>query len=277
VDRILEAHGAKMPAVGLGTWKLKGRGGEDSIREALEAGYRHIDTAQLYENEVEVGRALRDSAAPRDQVFVTTKIHPDNAGDRHLQHSVEQSLVRLGLHAVDLVLLHWPSASVPLRETMRALADVKRCGYARHIGVSNFPVALLDEAVHLCAEPLVTNQVEYHPFLDQTCVLAACRRHGMILTAYSPLAQGRVRNSRALGELARKRGVSATQIALAWLLAQDDVAVIPRASSVAHARENLMASDLALDAGEIDAIDAMAEPDGRIVNPVWGPKWDEAA
>ncbi len=274
---MLKAHGAEVPAIGLGTWKLSGPSGEQALRDALELGYRHIDTAQLYKNEVEVGRALRDSAVPRERVFVTTKVHPDNAGDRHLQHSVEDSLVRIGVHVVDMVLLHWPSSSVPLRETMRALCDVKRAGYTRHIGVSNFPVALLDEAVHLATEPLVTNQVEYHPFLDQICVLAACRRHGMIMTAYSPLAQGRVRNSRVLAEIGMAHGASGAQVALAWLLQQDGVAVIPRASGVEHARGNLDAGRIVLSADELARIATLAEPDGRIVDPVWAPEWDEAA
>ena len=193
---VLEANGARIPAIGLGTWELRGRTCARIVAQALRFGYRHIDTAQIYDNEGDVGDGLRASGVRRDEVFVTTKVWPTHFAPGDLERSAKESLSRLRLAEVDLLLLHWPNPQVPLADTVGALAHTKRLGLARHIGVSNFTVALIEKAVAACPEPLVCNQVEYHPYLDQAKVMAACARHGMALVAYSPVAKGRTGNDR---------------------------------------------------------------------------------
>jgi len=186
----VEANGARIPAIGLGTWELRGRTCARIVEQALKLGYRHIDTAQIYENEREVGEGLRASGVRRHELFVTTKIWTTHFAPNDLERSTKESLAKLRLSEVDLLLLHWPNPQVPLAETLGALAHVKKLGMSRHIGVSNFTVALIEEARALCPEPLACDQVEYHPYLDQSKVLAACARHGMAVIAYSPVAKG---------------------------------------------------------------------------------------
>src|SRR5215207_11736793 len=225
----IEANGARIPAIGLGTWELRGRSCARLVQQALRLGYRHIDTAQMYENEREVGEGLRASGVKRDQVFLTSKIWPTHFAPHDLERSAKESLVRLRLTEVDLLLLHWPNPQVPLVETLGALARVRQLGIARHIGVSNFTVALIDEAVASCSEPLVCDQVEYHPYLDQSKVREACLRHGMAVVAYSPIAKGRVRNDELLAGIGKAHGKSGAQVCLRWLV-QQGVAAIPRTS-----------------------------------------------
>jgi diketogulonate reductase-like aldo/keto reductase len=188
---VIDANGAKIPAIGLGTWELRGRTCARLVEQALRLGYRHIDTAQVYENEREVGEGLRASGIPRDELFVTTKVWTTHFAPNDLERSTKESLSKLHLSEVDLLLLHWPNPRVPLRETLGALAHVKQIGLTRHIGVSNFTVALIEEAVAACPEPLACDQVEFHPYLDQTKVREACARNGMAVVAYSPVAKGR--------------------------------------------------------------------------------------
>src|SRR4029078_214148 len=186
----IEANGAKIPAIGLGTWELRGRTCARLVEQALRLGYRHIDTAQVYENEREVGEGMRASGVKRDEIFLTTKVWTTHFKPNDLERSAKESLARLRLSEIDLLLLHWPNPQVPLAETLGALARVKQLGLARHIGVSNFTVALIEEAVAACSGRLVCNQVEYHCYLDQTKVREACARHGMAVVAYSPLVKG---------------------------------------------------------------------------------------
>jgi len=197
----VEANGAKIPAIGLGTWELRGRTCSRIVEQALRLGYRHIDTAQIYENEREVGEGLRASGVRRDEVFVTTKVWTSHFAPNDLERSAKESLARLRLTDVDLLLLHWPNPQIPLTETLGALARAKQLGLARHIGVSNFTVALIEEGAAACPEALACDQVEYHPYLDQTKVKDACARHGMALVAYSPVAKGRIKNDRALARI----------------------------------------------------------------------------
>src|ERR1700744_2150583 len=192
--QFVEANGAKIPAIRLGTWELRGRTCARLVEQAIRLGYRHIDTAQVYENEREVGEGLRASGIRRDDVFVTTKVWTTHFAPNDLERSTKESLARLRLSEVDLLLLHWPNPQVPLSETLGALAHVRQLGLARHIGVSNFTVALIEQAVKACPAPLVCDQVEYHPYLDQTRVRAACGEHGMALGAYSPVARGKIKN-----------------------------------------------------------------------------------
>ncbi len=188
---LVHANGAAIPAIGLGTWPMKGEEAARAVARALEAGYRAVDTAAMYANEDAVGEGLRAAGVPRADVFVTTKVWYTDLAPGALQRSAEASLRRLGLDQVDLLLIHWPSTDIPLEGSIAALCDAKRRGLARHVGVSNFPVALLDSAVSLATEPLVANQCEYHPHLDQTKLLAACRRHGLAFLSYAPIGRAR--------------------------------------------------------------------------------------
>ena len=258
---VIEANGAKIPAIGLGTWELRGRTCARIVEQALRLGYRHIDTAQMYDNEREVGEGLRASGVKRDQVFLTTKIWPSHFAPHDLERSAKECLVRLRLTEVDLLLLHWPNPQVPLVETLGALARVKQQGLARHIGVSNFTVALIEEAVAACPEPLVCDQVEYHPYLDQSRVAEACARHGMGLVAYSPIAKGRVRNERALLRIGDRYRKSAAQVCLRWLV-QQGVAAIPRTSKLERLSENIDIFDFELSDEDMQEISSMAPAAG---------------
>lgn len=269
------AEGARIPLLGLGTYELRGRTCTRIVEQALRLGYRHLDTAEMYDNEREVGDGLRASGVKRDDVFVTTKIWPSHFAPRELERSAKDSLVRLRLSEVDLLLLHWPNPNIPLSETLGALCKVKRLGLARHIGVSNFTVAMIDEAVALAGEPLVCNQVEVHAFLDQTKVIAACRRHGMAVVAYSPIARGGVKNEKVIARIAKVHGKSAAQVALRFLVQQDIVA-IPRTSRVERLSENLAIFDFALSEAEMGEIAGLASRRGRVVNYSYSgsPQWD---
>ena len=270
----LDIKGARVPALGLGTWQLSGRGCFEAVRQALDLGYRHIDPAQMYGNETEVGWAIRESGLARDQIFLTTKLAPGNLAAAAVRRTAEESLRRLATDHVDLLLIHWPTGEAPLGETLGALAALRKAGKARYIGVSNFNVALLQEAVDTLGADLLCNQVEYHPYLSQRAVLAAVRRHGLMLTAYSPLARGRAQRDMALSAIGRTYGKSPAQVALRWLLDQDGVAAIPKASGRAHLAANLAVCDFALSAADRAAIDALR--DGyRVVDPAgWAPDWD---
>src|SRR5215470_6628967 len=271
----VEAFGARIPLVGLGTWDLRGRTCARIVEQALRLGYRHIDTAELYENEREVGEGLRASGIKRDEVFITTKVWPSHFAPRELERAAKESLVKLRLSEVDLLLLHWPNPNIPLSETLGALCKVKRAGLARHIGVSNFTVALLEQAVKLAGEPLVCNQVEVHPFLDQSKVIAACRRRGMAVVAYAPIARGSVKNDTVLGEIGRAHGKSAAQVGLRFLV-QRGIPAIPRTSRIERLSENLAIFDFALSEAEMARIAGLADRSGRIVDYSYsGPsRWD---
>lgn len=269
----VEANGAAIPAIGLGTWELRGRACARIVEQALRLGYRHIDTAQIYENEREVGEGLRASGIKRDEVFVTTKVWTTHFAPNDLLRSTKESLAKLRLTDVDLLLLHWPNPQVPLQETLGALAQAKDAGLARHIGISNFTVALIEEAVAACPAPLVCNQVEYHPYLDQTKVLTACKSFGLALVAYSPVAKGRVKNAEALNRIGARYGKSAAQVCLRWLV-QQNVVAIPRTSKIERLSENIAVFDFRLTDNEMDEIFAMGTSQGRITDFSFAPKWD---
>jgi len=269
----IEANGAKIPAIGLGTWELRGRLCARLVEQALRLGYRHVDTAQAYENEREVGEGLRASGVPRNEVFVTTKVWTSHFAPHDLERSTRESLTKLRLADVDLLLLHWPNPRVPLAETLDALAHVRKLGMARHIGVSNFTVALIEEAVAKCPAPLVCNQIEYHPYLDQTKVREACARHQLAIVAYSPIAKGRVRNDETLARIGRARGKSAAQVCLRWLV-QQNAAAIPRTSRLERLSENIAVFDFELSADEMAEISAMGSANRRLTDFAFAPKWD---
>src|SRR3981189_2831109 len=271
--QFVEANGAKIPAIGLGTWELRGRTCARLVEQAIKLGYRHIDTAQVYENEREVGEGLRASRVRRDEVFVTTKVWTTHFAPNDLERSTKESLTKLRLSEVDLLLLHWPNPHVPLTETLGALAHVKKLGMSRHIGVSTFTGALIDEAVAACSEPLVCDQVEYHPYLDQTKVLDACRRHGMAVVAYSPLAKGRIKNDETLAQVGQTHGKTAAQVCLRWLV-QQNVSAIPRTSRIERLSENIDIFDFALSPDEMHLISQMGSTKGRLTDFGFAPKWD---
>lgn len=271
---ILEAHGAKMPAIGFGTMELPQRPAE-LVAHAIKVGYRHIDTARKYGTEERVGEGIRASRIARGELFVTTKVTELDAREADFLRSAETSLKTLGLDYVDLLLIHWPQPNVPLTETLGALAKAKRSGMTRHIGVSNFTLAMLDEAVRVCPEPLVTNQVEYHAYLPQDRMIAALKRHGMILTAYCPVARGQLLDDPVIGEIAKAHRKTHAQICLRWLIQQPMVAAVPRALEEAHIVENLDVFDFSLSGEEMRRISALRARNVRIADPPErAPKWD---
>lgn len=265
--------GETIPAIGLGTFQLTGPEGEAAIREAIDLGYRQIDTAIRYGNEAEVGRAIRASGIPRGELFVTSKIWFDDLEPEMVSRRTGETLDRLGLDQVDLLLIHWPSPTIPLGETLDAFAAERRKGRTRLIGVSNFPAALLDEAIDTYRADLFCDQVEYHPFLSQAKLLERTRRAGMLLNAYQPIARGKVFDSPTLLEIGRRHGRSAAQVALRWLIQQDNVGAIPRSSRRENLRANLEVFDFALTEAEMAAIHGLATG-YRISHFDWAPAWD---
>jgi 2,5-diketo-D-gluconate reductase A len=268
----LSVGGIDIPVLGFGVWQVE-RDCARVIADALAVGYRHIDTAFIYGNEKEVGEGLRQSGVPREQIHVTTKIWRDYIGAGDLQRAAEGSLKSLGTDYVDLLLIHWPNPAVPLEESIGALNEVHRRGLARAIGVANFPSAMFEEASRLSEAPLVTDQVEYHPYLSQRAVLEAVRRRHAVLTAYSPLAQGAVSREPLLAEIGRPHRKSPAQVALRWLIQQDDVLAIPKTVTPERIRENFDIWDFMLTDAEMVRISALARPGGRILD-VFGVPWD---
>ena len=274
---VVEANGARIPGVGLGTMTLKDAVCVQAVETALRLGYRHIDTAERYDNESAVGeglqQGLRSAGLARGDVFVTTKVYHDKLAAADFQRSFDDSLRKLRLSFVDLLLIHWPNPAVPLTETLGVLCQAKRDGRARHVGVANFTTALLDQAMKIASEPLVTNQIEVHPFLDQSKVLAACRKYGMVVTAYCPLARGKVPGNEVLQRIGKTHGRSSSQIALRCLVEQG-IIPIPRTANPDHLAANLAVFDFVLSPAEMAEIDRLKKPDGRVVNPPHAPRWD---
>jgi diketogulonate reductase-like aldo/keto reductase len=269
----IDAKGAHIPMLGLGTWTLRGRDCVRLVEQAIRLGYRHIDTAQMYGNERDVGEGVRASGIKRDEIFVVTKVSPDNLAPGLLTRSVKDSIAALRLGEIDLLLLHWPNKGVPLKDTIDALAEAKRDGLVRHIGVSNYTVALIDEASKLSGDQLVCNQVEMHPFLDQSKVIAACRKHGMAVIAYSPIAKGDAKDDAVLARIGKAHDKSAAQVSLRYLI-QQGVGAIPRTSKVERLAENIAIFDFELSESEMREIAALARPGGRLTDWAWSPQWD---
>ena len=270
------AQGAQMPVIGYGTMLFpKPERAAELVAHSLECGYRHIDTARKYGSEEWVGEGIRASGLPRGDIWVTTKVTEENARAGDFARSLETSLKTLGLGYVDLLLVHWPQPKVPLEETLGALAKARREGLARNIGVSNFTVALLDEAVGKCPEPLFTNQIEYHAHIRQDKVIAACRGHGLLVTCHVPLARGEVLKDPVIQEVAKSHNKTAAQVALKWLIQQLDMAVVPRALEPSQIEENIDIFDFQLSEDEMTRISALRDRNRRIVDPeVRRPVWD---
>ena len=263
----LSAHGAQIPALGFGTSPMTGAVAAEEVVAALKAGYRHIDTARKYGSERAVGEAMRACGIARGEIFLVTKVSHENLGASDFARSVDESLAALKADYVDLLMVHWPNPQIPLAETMPALAKARRQGLARHLGVANFNIALLDRAIALCPEPLVALQAEYHPYLDQGKLIAAVRQRGLAFVAYCPLGRGRLFSDPVLADIAKARGRSIAQVALRWLM-QQGIGAIPRSSNAGRMADNLKLFDFKLGDDEMARIAALQRPDGRIANPV---------
>ncbi len=259
--------GGSIPVLGYGTGPMTGGMSAGAVLTALRTGYRHIDTGRKYGTEGLVGEAIRASGLKRAEIFVTTKVSHENLRPADFARSVDESLKALRLDYVDLMMVHWPNPEIPLELAMPALAKTKRDGVARHIGVANFNTTLLDRAVQLCEEPLSVLQAEYHPYLDQTKLLAAVRRHGLAFVAYCPLARGRMFSDSVLGDIAAAHGKGIAQVALRWLI-QQNVVPIPFSSKAERIADNFNVFDFTLSDDEMQRIAALKRPDGRIANPV---------
>ena len=265
-----------IPTIGLGTFGRTGDAGMASILAAFEIGYRHIDTAQSYNSEGPVGEAFRRSGLPRQQVFITTKVADTKLDKASFMPSVEMSLEALGLDHVDLLLIHWPSQNntVAFEDYMTELKRAQDLGHTRFIGVSNFPIALLEQTRALLGDgAIVTNQVEIHPYLQAPRLSDYARATGLPLTAYQPLAQGDVRSDPVLSGIAERHGVTPAAIALAFLMAEGHV-VIPASSNAVNLRENMRSVDVRLSDGETEQIRALNRGERRI-NPAKSPRWDD--
>ena len=274
----LSAGDANIPAIGLGTSNLGGDGQKvrgETVATALKLGYRHIDTAWKYGSERDVGEGIRASGVPRGDIFLCTKVSHEYLRAADFARSVDESLATLGVDYVDLLLVHWPNTQIPLKETMGALAKAKRDGLARHLGVANFNIALLDEAIALCPEPLVNLQGEAHPYIDTTRIVDACRARGIVFTAYTPLGRGRLLDDPVLGEIAKDQGRSVAQVALRWLIQRGGIVPIPRSSNPGRLAENLDVFGFTLSDDEMARIGALKQANARIANPPGrAPKWD---
>jgi 2,5-diketo-D-gluconate reductase B len=269
--RWVEVGDERIPALGLGTWEVEGEACVEAVADALDRGYRHIDTAEAYGNEEEVGRGIRRSGVDRDEIFVTTKVWWRDLSHEDCLRAAGESLRRLGLERLDLLLIHWPDPDVPVERPLEAMQTLREEGKLRHLGVSNFTPSLLEEALEHA--PVVCNQVEYHPFLAQDSLLALAREHGLLLTAYSPLARGRVMEDGTLREIGAEHGKTPAQVTLRWLVQQDRLAAIPRARSADHRRENLEIFDFELSDEEMARIAALDEG-LRLIDPDFAPEWE---
>lgn len=274
-NKALGAHGAEIPALGLGVFRMESEDTARMVKTALDLGYRHVDTAQIYGNEADVGRGIADAGIPRDQLFLTTKVWVENYRAPDLRRSVEQSLAKLRTDYVDLLLLHWPSNRAPLAEQIEALNDTVTRGHARHIGVSNFNTDLMRQAASLSAVPLVTNQIEYHPYLNQDIVRAEAQRLGMTVTGYFGMADGRVLQDPVISQVATRLNKTPAQIALRWLVQQENVVTLTKTLHADRAAANAQVFDFSLSDTDMATISALARPDGRIVSPEGlAPLWD---
>ena len=267
----VNVKGESVPALGFGTWQSTGQTCEDAVRHALQLGYRHIDTAQAYENEEKVGKAIYHSGVDRDELFLTTKVWRTNMRKDDVIASTEESLRKLDTEYVDLLLLHWPVDEVPFEESIDGLLELREQQKIRHFGVSNF----LPEQVEQVLEktPIFAHQCEYHPFLDQSELVEQARSNDFMFTAYSPLARGGVLQSDILQEIGDDYGKSPAQVSLRWLVQQDNVSAIPKANSPHHRKENFKIFDFELSDEEMGQISDLARPDGRVIDPSFAPDW----
>ncbi|MFY9898149.1 MAG: aldo/keto reductase [Xanthobacteraceae bacterium] len=269
-SHVIESHGARIPVLGFGTMTLKEDVCVQLVEAALRLGYRHLDTAQMYGNEREVGSGMRSSGLKREDIFLTTKVWFTRLAAGDFERSVDESLERLALPWVDLLMIHWPNAQLPLPESIAALCTMKKTGI---IGIANFNIAMIEEAVKVASEPIAVLQIETHPYLDQSKVIAAARRHGMAIVGYCPLARGKVPADPTLQRIGKAHGKTPAQAALRFLM-QQQIIPIPRTSKRERLAENLGILDFTLSEAEMAEIAKLKRPDSRIVSPPQAPKWD---
>lgn len=263
-----------MPLLGYGTFPLQGDEARNCVAMALELGYRHLDTAQMYGNEAEVGRAIRESGVPRSEIFLTTKVHPDNYGTDGFAPSVSRSLEALQVDSVDLLLLHWPHPSLEMADVLVRLLETQEAGQAKTIGVSNFGPEDLVRAQQIAGNRLACNQIELHPFVDQRATMQSAAALGIKLTAYCPVARGKVVDEPTLLAIGEAQGRTAAQVALAWLV-RHGIAAIPMTRTRSHAQANLECLTMTLSDGDLKRIDDLGRVDGKLINPpgltpIWG-------
>ncbi|TCR62482.1 2,5-diketo-D-gluconate reductase B [Bosea sp. BK604] len=268
-----EINGVSLPVLGFGTYHLTGPEGVKAIRHALDLGYRYLDTATRYGNEEEVGQAIAESGIDRDRIFLATKLRYVDLDPATIEDRVKESLARLRVDHVDLLMPHWPSPTIPVAPIMEAFARVRDKGYATHIGVSNFPTDLMREAIKAFDGPIFSNQVEYHPFIAQSAVLDQLRSHGILLTAAVPLARGAIDDEPVIREIAESYGKTTAQITLRWLIQQPGVTAIPKSGQPERIRQNLEIFDFALSEDEMARIGAL-QRNLRLVDVSWAPVWD---
>jgi 2,5-diketo-D-gluconate reductase B len=269
----LQTQGISLPRLGLGTFRMQGEACRAAVESALTLGYRHIDTAEMYGNEDAIGAAIASSGVARKDLHITTKVWNENLAPDAIRRAFDASLRKLRLDHVDLYLVHWPAKSMNLPAMFETLIKLKQEGRTRAIGVANFNIALLKAVVEEIKAPIACNQIEYHVFLDQTAVRAWLAAKSIPLVAYCPLAQGRAASDETLIAIGRKHGASAAQVALKWLLDQDGVAAIPKASRTESQKANLDALHIGLDDEDCAAIAGLPK-NKRFVNPGFAPAWD---
>jgi 2,5-diketo-D-gluconate reductase B len=269
----LQTQGISLPRLGLGTYRMQGDVCRAAVESALALGYRHIDTAEMYGNEDAIGAAIAAAGVARRDLHVTTKVWNENLAPDAMRRSFDASLKKLRLDHVDLYLVHWPAKNMNLPAMFETLLKLKQEGRTRAIGVANFNIALLKTVVEQIKAPIACNQVEYHVMLDQTPLRKYLAAKAIPLVAYCPLAQGRVASDATLTAIGRKHGASAAQVALKWLLDQDGVAAIPKASRMESQKANLGALNVGLDDEDLRAIAGLPK-DRRCVNPGFAPVWD---
>ena len=271
--QFVEAHGARIPQIGLGTMTLKEDVCVQAVKTALQLGYRHLDTAEFYGNEKENGEGLRASGVKREEVFICTKVRQGDLKPDDFARVVDQSLANLKLPYVDLLLIHWNNPDVPFKLSVGALCKAKKDGKTKHVGVANFTTTMLDEAWAVTSEPLVCNQIEVHPFINQDKVLAASKKHGMAVVAYVPIARGKVPGAEALERIGKAHGKSAAQVSLRYLV-QLGCCPIPRTANPAHLKENLDVFGFKLSDAEMAELKKLNATNMRVVSPPHAPVWD---
>jgi len=269
----VEAHGVRIPTIGMGTMTLKGDICVNAVSAALRLGYRHLDTAWFYGNEKENGEGLRASGVPRNEVFICTKVRETHLTADEFSKIVDESLGNLKLPYVDLLLIHWNNKDIPFKTSVGALCAAKKDGRAKHVGVANFTTTMLDEAWAVTSEPLVCNQIEVHPFINQDKVLAASKKHGMAVVAYVPIARGKVPGAEALERIGKAHGKSAAQVSLRYLV-QLGLCAIPRTATPSHLKENLEVFDFKLSDAEMAELKKLNATNMRVVSPPHAPVWD---
>jgi diketogulonate reductase-like aldo/keto reductase len=271
--QVVEAHGARIPVIGLGTMTLKGDVCVQAVKAALQIGYRHIDTAWFYGNEKEVGEGLRQSGVKREDIILCTKVRETHLEPDKFRQSLDESLANLQMPSVDLLLIHWNNKDIPFKTSIGALCKAKKDGFAKHVGVANFTAKMLDEAWAVTTEPLVCNQIEVHPFINQDKVLAASKKHGMAVVAYVPIARGKVPGADSLERIAKAHGKTAAQVSLRYLV-QLGLCAIPRTANPQHLKENLDVFGFVLSDAEMAEMKKLNATNMRVVNPPHAPVWD---